>query len=177
VKLPNLLKSALLFAASMPLLPSAGSADVALAIGSQSRAERAALTLASDPVKRLVTNRQLLGWAGDAPAESPQGNGAAVVPLSVQRAVDLHNPTMSTFLVTFAPGGSVLLHAAPSPGYVLVHVLSGALTAWAWEAEVGIYRSGETWAEPAFAYDIATRNASSHEPAEALVVVITEDAR
>ena len=71
----------------------------------------------------------------------------------------------------------MVLHGAPSPGYVLVHVLSGAVTAWAWEAEVGIYRRGETWAEPAFAYDIATRNASAHEPAEELVVLITEDAK
>jgi hypothetical protein len=71
----------------------------------------------------------------------------------------------------------VVLHRAPSPGYVLVHVLLGALTASAWQAEMGVYRSGETWAQPALAYDIAKRNAGAHEPAEALVVVISEDAR
>ena len=101
--------------------------------------------------------------------------GTTVTPISVQRTVGLHNPTLSTFLVTLAPGRSVVLHRTPSSGYVLVHVLSGVITARAWEADVGIYRSGETWVEPAFAYDIATRNASAREPAEAFVVLVTED--
>jgi hypothetical protein len=43
-------------------------------------------------------------------------------------------------------------------------------------AGVRIYRTGQTWAEPAFSYDITTRNASTDEPARALVVLITEEA-
>jgi hypothetical protein len=165
----------------MPLVPGGVFADIAPALDSQSRSEPA-LTLASGPLARSVNDRQLLGLASDVPAESPRGskargNGATVTPVSVQQTVNLNNPTLSTFLVTFAPGGSVVLHGAPSRGYVVVHVLSGTLTAWAWEAQVGIYHTGETWAEPAFAYDIATRNASAHEPAEAFVVLMTEDAK
>ena len=176
MKSPFHWKSALLFAASMPALASGVSADIAPPIGSQSRSELA-LTLASVPFGRPVKDGQHLGLATDMPAGSARGSGATVTPVYIQRTIDLHNPTLSTFLVTFAPGGSVVLHRAPSRGYVLVHVLSGAVTAWAWEAEMRIYRSGETWAQPAFAYDIATRNASVHEPAEALVVLITEDAK
>ena len=67
-------KSALFFAASMLLLASAGSADVAPAIGSQSRTEPA-LTLASIPVDRRVENHHLRGSAvGDVLAESPRGD-------------------------------------------------------------------------------------------------------
>jgi quercetin dioxygenase-like cupin family protein len=177
VKSPFHWKSALLFAASISPLASGVSADIALAIGSQSSSEP---TLALAPVRqdRPVRNRQLVSLASDVPAETPRGNKASVTPISVQRTVeDLHNPTLSTFLVTFAPGGSVMLHGAPSRGYVLVHVLSGAVTAWAWHAGMGTYRSGQTWSQPAFAYDISTRNASAHEPAEALVLLITEDAK
>jgi hypothetical protein len=59
----------------------------------------------------------------------------------------------------------------------LMHVLSGAIRAFAWEAGVGTYHLGETWAEPAFAHNIATTNASTREPARALVVLVTGDAR
>jgi quercetin dioxygenase-like cupin family protein len=107
------------------------------------------------------------------PADHPRGTKATVTLVSLERTLDLHNRTVSTFVVDYAPGGSAVLQRAPSSGYVMVHVLSGAITAWAWEAGVGMYRAGETWAEPAFAYDITTRNASTNEPARALVVLIT----
>jgi hypothetical protein len=60
---------------------------------------------------------------------------------------DLHHPILSAFLIELAPGGSALPHRAPASGYVPVHVLLGSVTA------------------------------SSREPAEALVVLITEDVR
>ena len=168
--------SALVLTAWMPLPPSGASGDFALTAGSQLRAASLS-TIDLAPPDPLVKNRPPPDSTSDVPADIPRGNGATVTPVSVERAVDLRNATLSTFHVTFAPGGSVVLHRAPSRGYVLVHVLSGAITAWAWEAEVGIYRSGETWAEPAFADDIGARNATVGAPAEALVVVITEDAR
>jgi hypothetical protein len=110
------------------------------------------------------------------PADYPQGTRATVTLASLERTVDLHEPIVATFVVDYAPGGSAVLHGPPSSGYVLVHVTSGAITAWAQEAGVRIYRTGQTWAEPAFAYDITTRNASTDEPARALVVLITEEA-
>ena len=68
-----------------------------------------------------------------------------------------------------------MLHRSPSSGYVLVHVLSGTIRAYAWQAGVGTYRAGQTWTEPAFAHGIATANASLHETAGALVTIDTED--
>ena len=118
MKSPLHWKSALLFVASVLPLASGGSADIALARGCQSRSEPT-LALASVRQELPVENRRLLSLAVDVPAESPRGNGAKVTPVSVQRTVDLHNPTLSMFLVTFAPGGSVALHGAPSRGYVL----------------------------------------------------------
>ena len=68
-----------------------------------------------------------------------------------------------------------MLHRSPSSGYVLVHVLSGTIKAYAWQAGVGIYHAAETWTEPAFANSIATTNASLQETARALVVIATGD--
>jgi len=104
-------------------------------------------------------------------ADRPCGNGATVTFESSVRAQGLHEPTLSAFTVDLAPGGSAILHGTPSSGYVLVHVLSGAIYARAWRAGLGTYRAGETWVEPAFAYEITAANVSATEPARAFVVV------
>lgn len=105
------------------------------------------------------------------PADHPVGAGATVTLQSLERAQNLIEPTISSYIVDYAPGGSAILHRTPSPGVVLVHVLSGAICASAWKAGVGTYRQGETWVEPALAHDISSKNASTHEPARAFVIV------
>jgi len=133
-----------------------------------------------------MRQRFLAGWlllagasadatAAATPPEHPVGNGASVTLVSRQHTSGLRNPVVSTFRVQLAPGGSAVLHRAPSSGYVLVHVVSGAIAMRAWEAEVGISHAGETWIEPAFAHDISVVNASAAKSAEAVVLVIAED--
>ena len=109
------------------------------------------------------------------PADHPMGKKATVTLVSFKRVLHLDEPILSTFIVDYLPGGSVVLHRSPIAGYVLVHVLSGAIRAQAWEAGMGAYRSGQTWVVPAFANNITTKNASMVEPARALVVLITND--
>jgi quercetin dioxygenase-like cupin family protein len=105
--------------------------------------------------------------------DHPGGCRATVTLVSVKRAKNLDEPTLSTFVVDYAPGASATLHRTPSSGYVLVYVLSGTIHAFAWKAGVGTYRTGETWVESALANDIATENASSRESARALVILVT----
>jgi quercetin dioxygenase-like cupin family protein len=121
--------------------------------------------------------REIVELTSYVPADHPRGTRARVTLLTLERTSNLRNPVLSTFLIDFAPGGSAILHRAPASGYVLVHVLSGSLTASAWGAGVGTYRAGQTWTEPAFAYGISASNTSAREPAEALVVLVTEDVR
>jgi quercetin dioxygenase-like cupin family protein len=109
------------------------------------------------------------------PADTPGGVGAIMTRVYVDRATNLQDPTLSTFLVDYPPGASAMLHRMPSSGYVLVYVLSGTIRASAWHAGVGTYRAGETWVEPAFAYSIAAKNPSAHEPARTLVILVTQD--
>jgi quercetin dioxygenase-like cupin family protein len=109
------------------------------------------------------------------PDDHPTGAGAIITAVSIRRAKDLNDATLSTFLVDYPPGASAVLHRMPAPGYVLVHVLSGTIHASAWHAGVGIYHTGETWVEPAFANNIATANSSAQQPARALVILVTED--
>ena len=108
------------------------------------------------------------------PADHPLGTGATVTLVSLEQVASVHELTLSAFIVDYAPGGSAVLHRAPSSGYVLVHVLSGAIRASAWEAGVGTYSAGEDWAFPAFANNIATTNLSTRDPAQALVVLVTD---
>jgi quercetin dioxygenase-like cupin family protein len=117
----------------------------------------------------------LASAASPPPADHPVGTNASVSLVSLKRARGLSQPIFSTYIVAYAPGGSAVLHRSPTSGYVLVHVLSGAIRAQAWEAGMGVYLTGETWVEPAFASDITTKNASADEPARALVVLITND--
>jgi quercetin dioxygenase-like cupin family protein len=110
-----------------------------------------------------------------ASSRSPVGTKATVTLISLKRALHPDEPSLSTFIVDYLPGGSAVLHRSPSAGYILVHVLSGTIRAQAWEAGMGTYRSGQTWVEPAVANDITTKNASAVEPARALVVLITNE--
>ena len=107
------------------------------------------------------------------PADHPAGPGAIITPVNTKRAMGLDDPTISTFVIDYPPGGSAVLHRMPSSGYVLVYVLSGTIRASAWHAGVGTYRAGEMWVEPAFAYNIAAKNPSPDESARTLVVLVT----
>lgn len=127
-----------------------------------------------------ATNREFIrdvSVGDELPDDHPVGSGAIVTPVSVERANNLNDVALSTFLVDYPPGASAVLHRLPSSGYVLVHVLSGTIHASAWHAGVGTYHTGETWVEPAFAYSIATDNSSTQQSARALVVLVAQDPR
>ena len=121
-------------------------------------------------------NGDLAAIAWQLPADHPIGTKATVTVVSLKRVLGMHEPRLSTFLVDYLPNGSAVLHRSSTSGYVVVHVLSGAVLAQAWNAGMGTYRAGETWIEPAFADNVTTKNASALEPARALVVLITNDA-
>jgi quercetin dioxygenase-like cupin family protein len=107
-------------------------------------------------------------------ADRQTGAEVAIIPVSAKRTANLHDPTISTFIVDYPPGASVVLHRRPSSGYVLVHVLSGTISASAWHAGVGTYHAGQTWLEPAFATGIAAKNPSANVSARTLVVLVTD---
>jgi quercetin dioxygenase-like cupin family protein len=109
------------------------------------------------------------------PPDHPVGTKATVTLVSLKRELHLDKPSVSTFIVDYLPGGSAILHRSPTRGYVLVHVLSGTIRAYVWNAGVGTYRSGQTWVAPAFANNISTENASTVEPGRAFVVLVTND--
>jgi quercetin dioxygenase-like cupin family protein len=131
---------------------------------------------ASDP--NIITGRhreELATVISELPRDHPVGTNATVALVSFTRALRLDEPFLSTFIVDYLPGGSAVLHRSPTAGYVLVYVLSGTIRAQAWEAGMGTYRTGQTWAEPTIANNIMTKNASAVEPARALVVLITNE--
>jgi quercetin dioxygenase-like cupin family protein len=109
------------------------------------------------------------------PDDHPIGARVSITPLSIERTRNLNDATLATFLVDYPPGASAVLHRMPSSGYVLVHVLSGTIRASAWHADVGVYHKGETWVEPAIAYNITISNSSATQSAQALVILFARD--
>lgn len=108
------------------------------------------------------------------PPDPPVGTKATVALLSFKRALHLHEPCLSTFIVDYPGrlGGSAsIADRGIRPGSRAV----GEIRAQAWEAGMGTYRSGQTWVEPAVVNDIITKNASAVEPALALVVLMTSE--
>ena len=131
------------------------------------------VSAAADPVTiagahhgNLAAVRSLL------PPDYPEGVKATVTLVSLKHA---HDPRLATFIVDYQPGGSAVLQRTPTSGYVLVHVLSGAIRAQAWGAGLGTYREGQSWVLPAFAYNITSKNASTDKPARALVLLVTSN--
>jgi quercetin dioxygenase-like cupin family protein len=109
------------------------------------------------------------------PADHPEGVKATVTLVALQRLSSMHDLRLATFVIDYEPGGSAVLHrrrTSPS-GYILVHVLSGAIQAQAWSAGLGTYREGQSWVFPAFAENITGKNASADKPARALIVLVT----
>ena len=125
------------------------------------------VTIASTHDGDLAAIRSLL------PADHSEGVKATLV--SLKRAPYMHDPRLAAFIVDYEPGGSAVLQRTPTSGYVLVHVLSGAIWAQAWGAGLGTYREGQSWVLPAFAYNITGENASTDKPARALVVLVTSN--
>ena len=127
------------------------------------------VTIASTHDGDLAAIRSLL------PADHPEGVKATVTLVSLKRAPYMHDPRLAAFIVDYEPGESAVLHRTPASGYVLVHVLSGAIRAQAWGAGLGTYREGQSWVLPAFAYNITGENASTDKPARALVMLVTSN--
>ena len=134
------------------------------------------ISAAADPVTIAGTNdRDLASIRSLLPADHPEGVKPTVTLVSLKRAPYVHDPRLATFVVDYQPGGSAVLQRTPTSGYVLVHVLSGAIRAQAWGAGLGTYREGQSWVLPAFAYNITSKNASTDKPARALVLLVTSN--
>jgi quercetin dioxygenase-like cupin family protein len=134
------------------------------------------VSAAADPVTIASTHDgDLAAIQPLLPADHPEGVKATVTLVSLKRAPYMHDPRLAAFIVDYEPGGSAVLHRTPTSGYVLVHVLSGAIRAQAWGAGLGTYREGQSWVLPAFAYNIIGKNASTDKPARALVVLVTSN--
>jgi len=132
------------------------------------------VSAAADPVTITSTHDgDLAAIQSLLPADHPEGVKATLV--SLKRAPYMHDPRLAAFIVDYEPGGSAVLHRTPTSGYVLVHVLSGAIRAQAWGAGLGTYREGQSWVLPAFAYNIIGKNASTDQSARALVVLVTSN--
>jgi quercetin dioxygenase-like cupin family protein len=100
--------------------------------------------------------------------------GVEVKPVLTEKLPNVPGKSVTSVLVTYAPGGKSGKHH--HAGSVLVYILSGAVRS---ETSTGgpakIYQAGESFFEPPGSEHLVSENASATEPASLLAVFVAED--
>jgi len=113
-------------------------------------------------------------FVGPASHAANERTGVEVKPVLTEKLPNVPGKSITSVLVTYAPGGKSSKHH--HAGSVLVYVLSGAVRS---ETSTGgpakIYRAGESFFEPPGSEHLVSENASATEPASLLAVFVAED--
>lgn len=102
------------------------------------------------------------------------GEPAAVNRVLAEKLPNVPGKSLTAVTVTFPPGGKSMPHH--HAGSVFVYVLSGAVRS---QVSTGgparIYKSGESFFEPAGSAHLVSENVSTTEPASLLAVFVADD--
>ncbi len=98
---------------------------------------------------------------------------ATVTTIACERLPNVPGKSITTAIVTFAPGAYSPRHR--HPGSVTAFVLKGTLRSQLEGGPVGTYSAGQTWFEPPGTIHLFAENASSTETAELLATFIADD--
>lgn len=93
--------------------------------------------------------------------------------LSCEPLADMPGKSVTTMLVHFPPHAYTPAHR--HPGSVTAFVARGAVRSQMAGTSAQTYAAGSTWFEPAMALHLFAENPSATEPAELLVMFVTED--
>ena len=111
---------------------------------------------------------------GPALRAADERTGVEVKPVLTEKLPNVPGKSITSVLVTYAPGGKSSKHH--HAGSVLVYVLSGTVRS---ETSTGgpakIYRAGESFFEPPGSEHLVSENASATEPASLIAVFVADD--
>lgn len=93
--------------------------------------------------------------------------------LSCEKLADMPGKSVTTMLVNFPPGAYTPAHR--HPGSVTAFVVKGAVRSQLAGSPEQTYPAGSTWFEPTMALHMFAENPSASEPAELLVMFVTEE--
>jgi len=101
-------------------------------------------------------------------------NGDAIKPVLSEKLPNVPGKSISTILVTYAPGGTSKAHR--HAGSVLAYVLSGEIRSEnSATGPAKVYKAGEAFFEPPGSEHLISENASKTEPASLLAIFIADD--
>lgn len=121
-------------------------------------------------------------FVGCAPAAEPQAARPSaataahpeetLVQLLDQALPNVPGKSFTSAIVTFPPAARALPHRH-GDAFVYAYVLEGTISSRLDGEPARVYHQGEDWSEPPGAHHLATENTSSSEPAQLLVVFIS----
>jgi quercetin dioxygenase-like cupin family protein len=101
-------------------------------------------------------------------------NGDAIKPVLSEKLPNVPGKSISTIVVTYAPGGTSKAHR--HAGSVLAYVLSGEIRSEnSATGPAKVYKAGEAFFEPPGSEHLISENASKTEPASHLAIFIADD--
>lgn len=112
--------------------------------------------------------------ASIAPASLAHGNGESIRPVLSEKLPNVPGKSISTIVVTYAPGGISKPHV--HAGSVLAFVLSGEIRSEnSATGPAKVYKAGEAFFEPEGSKHLISENASKTNPASLLAIFIADD--
>jgi quercetin dioxygenase-like cupin family protein len=101
-------------------------------------------------------------------------NGDAIKPVLSEKLPNVPGKSISTIVVTYAPGGTSKAHR--HAGSVLAYVLSGEIRSEnSATGPAKVYKAGEAFFEPPGSEHLISENARKTEPASLLAIFIADD--
>jgi quercetin dioxygenase-like cupin family protein len=101
-------------------------------------------------------------------------NGDAIKPVLSEKLPNVPGKSISTIVVTYAPGGTSKAHR--HAGSVLAYVLSGEIRSEnSATGPAKVYKAGEAFFEPPGSEHLISENASKTAPASLLAIFIADD--
>ncbi|MFZ6647394.1 cupin domain-containing protein [Undibacterium sp. TJN25] len=106
-----------------------------------------------------------------------QGHREIVKPNFEQTIPNLPGKSLVAVEVEYPPGVGSLPHLHAKSAFIYAYVISGEIESKVNDAQVHVYRAGDSWSEPPGASHSISRNASKTRSAKllAIFVVDTED--
>jgi quercetin dioxygenase-like cupin family protein len=113
-------------------------------------------------------------WVGGMSPANSDEVGAEVKPMLTEKLANVPGKKLTAIVVNYAPGGKSGAHR--HAGSVFAYVLSGAIRSEnSATGPVKVYKTGESFFEPAGSRHLVSENASSKEPASLLAVFVADD--
>lgn len=100
--------------------------------------------------------------------------GEAIKPAFEHALPNVPGKTLTSVVVSYAPGGKSAAHTHSKSAFVWAYVLTGSIRSQVNGGEVKVYHAGESWYEEPGAHHQISENASKTKAASLLAVFVAD---